>query len=91
MTTPDIESDFKTLLNNEEVGPALEQFIILYSCRRLTCSNEMHDISIAHLDIRLANICYDNSIDKAVFIDLDRSVLPEAPRARESVRKRVWV
>ena len=38
------------------------------------CINELHAINIAHMDIRLENVCIDQERQSVILIDLDRSV-----------------
>ena len=56
------------LLNRIEV----RKYIVVFVDQIVDAIQELHANNIAHMDIRLENICYCESTDHAVLIDLDR-------------------
>lgn len=47
--------------------------------------NELHDAGLAHMDIRLENVCFLERTGDAVLIDLDRSCLKKNPASTTAV------
>ena len=50
---------------------AAKKFLIPFVSSVLFALNELHGLGLAHLDIRLANVCFDSD-NRAILIDLDR-------------------
>ena len=48
------------------------RYIVPFVSEVIECVNALHKCDLAHLDIRIENVCFDDQM-KAVLIDLDRS------------------
>ena len=57
----------------------LQRILVSFIRRVIVAVNEMHDLKLAHLDIRADNVCFRNS--EPVLIDLDRSMELNTPAA----------
>ena len=57
----------------------LQRILVSFIRGVIVAVNEMHDLKLAHLDIRADNVCFRNS--EPVLIDLDRSMELNTPAA----------
>ena len=62
------------LVNRPLTCAEARYYLILFASSVKDALASIHQREIAHLDIRLENICFDETCSKALLIDLDRSV-----------------